>query len=144
MKCDELKTRAQSLAQDGKRVCVFGKSCIYTENYGSSAYFTFFDHDVPIFGIYTHSSNSNEYVHSYKLQDWKYSITTTRHTKIALDIIALTIYVRYGIDVDPDVMFTEIDNGINNIMYERENHEKQQSKENQRISGKKGNWICVL
>lgn len=115
MNCDELKTRAQSLAQDGKRVCIFGKSCIYAENYGSSEYFTFFDYGMPIFEIYAHSSNnSNEYVQPYKLQGWKYSATVTKHTKIALDIIALTIYVRYGFEVEPDTMFTEIDNGISN------------------------------
>lgn len=109
MNSDEMKSRAQNLAKDGKKVSVFGKSCIYTENYGNSAHFTFFDYDTPIFDIYVHSSD-NEYVHPYKLQGWKYSATTTRHTKIALDIIALAIYARYGIDVEPDTMFTEIDN----------------------------------
>lgn len=110
MNADELKTRAQNLAQDGKKVSVFGKSCIYTENYGDSAHFTFFDYDTPIFDVYVLSKNDdNEYVHSYKLQGWKFSVTSTRHTKIALDIIALAIYVRYGMDVEPDTMFTEID-----------------------------------
>lgn len=109
MNADELKARAQNLAQDGKKVSVFGKSCIYTENYGDSAHFTFFDYDTPIFDVYAFSKDENEYVHSYKLQGWKYSATTTRHTKTALDIIALAIYARYGIDVEPDTMFTEID-----------------------------------
>lgn len=109
MNADELKSRAKNLAQDGKKVSVFGKSCIYTENYGDSAHFTFFDYDTPIFDVYAFSKDENEYVHSYKLQGWKYSATTTRHTKIALDIIALAIYARYGIDVEPDTMFTEID-----------------------------------
>lgn len=111
MNADELKSRAQNLARDGKKVSVFGKSCIYTENYGSTAHFTFFDYDTPIFDVYAFSKGENEYVHSYKLQGWKFSATTTRHTKIALDIIALAIYVRYGIDVEPDTMFTEIDKG---------------------------------
>lgn len=109
MTSDDMKLRAQSLAQDGKRICVFGKSCIYTENYGNSAHFTFFDYDTPIFDVYVHSVERNEYVHPYKLQGWKFSATTTRHTKIALDIIALAIYARYDIDVNPDVVFTQID-----------------------------------
>lgn len=117
MNADELKPRAQNLARDGKKVSVFGKSCIYTENYGNSAHFTFFDYDTPIFEVYAFSGDDKEYVHPYKLQGWKFSATTTRHTKIALDIIALAIYVRYGIDVDPDTMFTEIDNN-NTIFYE--------------------------
>lgn len=119
MNADELKARAQNLARDGKKVSVFGKSCIYTENYGSTAHFTFFDYDTPIFDVYAHSGNGYEYVHPYKLQGWKFSATTTRHTKIALDIIALAIYVRYGIDVDPDTMFTEIDNSNTYFMNER-------------------------
>lgn len=109
MNSDELKNRAQNLAQDGKKVSVFGKSCIYAENYGNSSHFTFFDYDTPIFDVYVFSQDENEYVHQYKLQGWKYSATTTRHTKIALDIIALAIYARYGIDAEPDTMFTEID-----------------------------------
>lgn len=110
MNADEMKTRAQNLAQDGKKVSVFGKSCIYTENYGNSAHFTFFDYDTPIFDVYAFSGDDNEYVHPYKLQGWKFSSTTTRHTKIALDIIALAIYARYGIDAEPDIIFAEIDN----------------------------------
>lgn len=109
MNADELIFRAQNLAQDGRKVSVFGKSCIFTENYGDSAHFTFFDYDTPIFDVYVLSKDDNEYVHSYKLQGWKYSATTTRHTKTALDIIALAIYARYGIDTEPDTMFTEID-----------------------------------
>lgn len=109
MTSDELKYRAQNLAQDGRKVSVFGKSCIFTENYGESSHFTFFDYDTPIFDVYVLSKDENEYVHPYKLQGWKFSATTTRHTKIALDIIALAIYARYGIDVEPDTMFTEID-----------------------------------
>lgn len=109
MTTDEMKSRAENLAQDGKKVSVFGKSCIYTENYGNSANFTFFDYDTPIFDVYAFSGDGEEYVHSYKLQGWKFSATTTRHIKIALDIIALAIYARYGIDVEPDTMFTEID-----------------------------------
>lgn len=109
MNADEMKTRAQNLAQDGKKVSVFGKSCIYTENYGNSAHFTFFDYDTPIFDVYAFSGDDIEYVHPYKLQGWKFSATTTRHTKMALDIIALAIYVRYGMDVEPDTVFTEID-----------------------------------
>lgn len=112
MNSDEMKSRAQNLAKDGKKVSVFGKSCIYTENYGNSAHFTFFDYDTPIFDIYVHSGG-DEYVHPYKLQGWKYSATTARHTKQALDIIALAIYARYGIDVEPDAIFTEIDNDKN-------------------------------
>ena len=111
MNADELKARAQNLARDGKKVSIFGKSCIYTENYGNSAHFTFFDYDTPIFDVYVHSENENEYVHPYKLQGWKFSVTTTRHTKIAIDIIALAIYVRYGMDVEPDTIFAEIDKG---------------------------------
>lgn len=111
MNADELKSRAQNLAQDGKKVSVFGKSCIYTENYGNSSYFTFFAYDTPIFDVYVHSQDENEYVHPYKLQGWKFSATTTRHTKTALDIIALAIYVRYGMDVEPDTVFAEIDKG---------------------------------
>lgn len=110
MKSEELKTCAQNLAQDGKKVCVFAKSCIYTENYGCSAHFTFFDYGTPIFDVYVWSNNESEYVHPYKLQGWRYSVTTTRHTKTAIDIIALAIYVRYGIDVDSDTMFANIDN----------------------------------
>lgn len=109
MNADEMKTRAQNLAQDGKKVSVFGKSCIYTENYGNSAHFTFFDYDTPIFAMYVISKDENECVHPYKLQGWKFSATTTRHTKIALDIIALAIYARYGMDVEPDTVFAEID-----------------------------------
>lgn len=116
MNADELKTRAQNLARDGKKVSVFGKSCICAENYGSSAHFTFFDYDMPIFDVYVHSENENEYVHPYKLQGWKFSATTTRHTKIALDIIALAIYARYGMDVEPDTVFAEINKGT--IFYE--------------------------
>lgn len=111
MNADEMKSRAENLAQEGKKVSVFGKSCIYTENYGNSAHFTFFDYDTPIFDVYVLSENENEYVHPYKLQGWKFSATTTRHTKIAIDIIALAIYARYGMDVEPDTVFTEIDNG---------------------------------
>ena len=117
MTSDEMKTRAQRLAGEGKRVCVFGKSCIYTENYDNGAHFTFFDYDTPIFDVYVHSDNERNYVHPYKLQGWKFSVTTTKHTKLALDIIALAIYARYGIDVEPDTMFTEIDND-NTIYYE--------------------------
>lgn len=109
MNADELKSRAQNLAQDGKKVSVFGKSCIYTENYGDSSHFIFFDYDKPIFDAYVVTKDDNEYVHPYKLQGWKFSATTTRHTKIALDIIALAIYARYGMDIEPDTMFTEID-----------------------------------
>lgn len=109
MNADELKYRAQNLAENGRKVSVFGKSCIFTENYGDSAHFTFFDYDTPIFDVYVLCKEDNEYVRPYKLQGWKFSATTTRHTKIALDIIALAIYARYGIDVEPDTMFTEID-----------------------------------
>lgn len=111
MNADELKARAQNLAQDGKKVSVFGKSCIYTENYGDSSHFTFFDYDTPIFDVYIVSKDDKEYVHPYKLQGWKFSATTTRHIKIALDIIALAIYARYGMDVEPDTVFAEIDKG---------------------------------
>ncbi len=110
MTSDELKTRAQNLAHGGARVSVFGKACIYTVNYGNSAHFTFFDYDTPIFEVYAYSDDEEGYVNSYKLQGWKFSATTTRHTKTALDIIALAIYARFGIDVEPDTMFTEIDN----------------------------------
>lgn len=116
MNADELKTRAKNLARDGKQVSVFAKSCIYAENYGSSAHFTFFDYDTPIFDVYAHSENENEYVHPYKLRGWKFSVTTTRHTQTALDIIALAIYVRYGMDVEPNTVFAEIDKGA--IFYE--------------------------
>lgn len=109
MTSDELKSRAENLARDGKKVSVFGKCCIFTENYGESSHFTFFDYDTPIFDVYVLSKDENEYVHSYKLQGWKFSATTTRHTKIALDIIVLAIYARYGMDVEPDTIFTEID-----------------------------------
>lgn len=109
MTSDELKTRAENLSQSGKKATVFGKSCIITENYGDRSHFTFFDYDTPIFDVYVHSENENEYIHPYKLQGWKFSATTTRHTKIALDIIALAIYARYGIDVEPDTVFAEID-----------------------------------
>lgn len=108
MNADELKTRAQNLARDGKKVSVFGKSCIYTENYDNSAHFTFFDYDTPIFDVYVLSKEECEYVHPYKLQGWEFSATTTRHTKLALDIIALAIYARYGMDVDPDNIYAEI------------------------------------
>ena len=111
MNADEMKSRAENLARNGKKVSVFGKSCIFTENYDNSAHFTFFDYDTPIFDVYAYSGNEAKYVHPYKLQGWKFSATTTRHTKIALDIIALAIYVRYGMDVEPDTIFTEIDNG---------------------------------
>lgn len=113
MNADEMKTRAQNLARDGKKVSVFGKSCIYAENYGSNAHFIFFDYDTPIFDVYVHSGNENEYVHPYKLRGWKFSATTTRHTKTALDIIALAIYARYGMDVEPDIVFAEIDKDAN-------------------------------
>lgn len=111
MTSDELKTRAENLARNGKKVSVFGKSCIFTENYGCTSHFTFFDHDTPIFDVYVNSKEDNEYVQPYKLQGWKFSATTTRHTKTAIDIIALAIYARYGIDVEPDTVFTEIDKG---------------------------------
>ena len=112
MTSDEMKNRAENLARDGKKVSVFGKSCIYTENYGNSGHFTFFDYDTPIFDVYVHSEDENEYVHPYKLQGWKFSATTTRHTKIALDIIALAIYARYRMDVEPDTVFAEIDKDV--------------------------------
>lgn len=112
MTSDEMKTRAENLARDGKNVSVFGKSCIFTENYGNSAHFTFFDYDTPIFDVYAYSDNEKEYIHPYKLQGWKFSATTTRHTKIALDIIALAIYARYGIDAEPDTIFAEIDKDV--------------------------------
>lgn len=111
MTSDEMKSRAENLARNGKKVSVFGKSCIYTENYGDSSHFTFFDYDTPIFDVYVVSKDDNEYVHPYKLQGWKFSATTTRHTKLALDIIALAIYARYGMDVEPDTIFAEIDKG---------------------------------
>lgn len=111
MNSDELKTRAENLARNGKKASVFGKSCIFTENYGDTSHFTFFDYDTPIFDVYVLSKDENEYVHSYKLQGWKFSATTTRHAKIALDIIALAIYARYGMDVEPDNLFAEIDKG---------------------------------
>lgn len=110
MTSDELKNRAQNLAQSGKKVSVFGKSCIYAESYGESAHFMFFDYDTPIFDVYVVIKDERECVYSYKLQGWKFSATTTMHTKTALDIIALAIYARFGIDVEPDTMFTEIDN----------------------------------
>lgn len=109
MNADEMKTRAQNLAQDGKKVSVFGKSCIYAENYFESSHFMFFDYDTPIFDVYVLCKDDNEYVNPYKLQGWKFSATTTRHTKTALDIIALAIYARYGMDVEPDTIFAEID-----------------------------------
>lgn len=109
MTSDEMKTRAENLARDGKKVSVFGKSCIFTENYADRSHFTFFDYDTPIFDVYVHGEN--DYVHPYKLQGWKFSATTTRHTKIAIDIIALAIYARYGMDVEPDTVFAEIDKG---------------------------------
>lgn len=109
MTSDEMKNRAENLARNGKKVSVFGKSCIFTENYGESSHFTFFDYDTPIFDVYVISKDDNEYVHPYKLQGWKFSATTTRHTKIALDIIALAIYARYGMDVEPDTIFADID-----------------------------------
>lgn len=114
MKSDEMVNRAKSLAQDGKRVCVFGKSCIYAENYDSAMHIVFFDYDTPIFDIYVHDGDEyNRYAHPYKLQGWRFSATTTKHTKIALDIAALAIYSRYGIDIEPDTMFTVIDNDNN-------------------------------
>lgn len=116
MTSDEMKTRAENLARNGKKVSVFGKSCIYTENYGNSSHFIFFDYDTPIFDVYVVSKDDNEYVHPYKLQGWKFSATTTRHTKLALDIIALAIYARCGMDVEPDTIFAEIDKGA--IFYE--------------------------
>ena len=109
MNADEMKARAENLARNGKKVSVFGKSCIFTENYGGSSHFTFFDYDTPIFDVYVVSKDGNKYVHPYKLQGWKFSATTTRHTKMALDIIALAIYVRYEMDVEPDTVFAEID-----------------------------------
>lgn len=111
MTSDEMKNRAKNLARDGKKVSVFSKACIFTENYGDSSHFTFFDYDTPIFDVYVLSNNENEYVRPYKLQGWKFSAMTTRHTKIALDIIALAIYARYGMEVEPDTVFAEIDNG---------------------------------
>lgn len=114
MKSDEMVNHARNLAQDGKRACVFGKSCIYTENYGDTMHIIFFDYDTPIFDIYVHGGNEwEQYAHPYKLQGWRFSAATTRHIKLALDIAALAIYSRYGINVEPDTMFTEIDNDNN-------------------------------
>lgn len=119
MNSDEMLIRAKSIAANGKRATVFGKSCIYAENYNDSTHVIFFDYDTQIFDIYVHGGNEwEQYVHPYKLRGWKYSATTTRHTKIALDIIALAIYYRYGIDVDPDTVFTEIDNDKSTFYYE--------------------------
>lgn len=109
MKFEELLSNAETTAKEGYNVAIFGKSCIWAENHQNASHIIFFDYGTPIFDVYITGIEGDRRVNWYKLEGWRYSPSTTRHTKTALDIVCLAIQIRCGIYHEPEDVFVQID-----------------------------------
>lgn len=114
MSIEQIKEKANKIGKDCSLVS-FGTTVIYAlhggDNESRMVWFTIFDYDTPICEICVAQERNDIYsVCTYrKYSGWKYSVSTTKHTKQALNLIQMAIDIKFGKWVDTNVMFTYID-----------------------------------
>lgn len=114
MTTEQIKEKAQKIGKDCSLV-TFGSTAIYALHGGDSemrvVWFTIFDYDTPICEIRAMQDLRDNYgICTYrKYSGWKHSVSTTKHTKQALELIAMAIDVKFGKWVDTNAIFNNID-----------------------------------
>lgn len=100
----------------GRGLVSFGTTAIFALHYSFEdgkervTNFTIFDYDTPICEIYFRlSSDGKPWYFCNKYDAWRYSRTTTKNTKNALELVVKAIDCKYNIQISADELFTEID-----------------------------------
>lgn len=112
---DEVMRRGALLAKCGG-ITTFGKTAMTCDVYITSSTkdvkITIYDYDKPITTIcYHYSCHDEQYTlyYVYKYPAWRYSRTTTAHTKDALKIVSRVHEIVFGDVLPPQAIFDMID-----------------------------------
>lgn len=122
MTIEQIKEKANKIGKNCGLVS-FGNTVIYALHGGDDesrmVWFTIFDYDTPICEICAMQDWNGNYGNcTYrKYSGWRYSPTTTKHTKQALNLIQTAIDVKFGKWIDTNVMFTYIDQKDTSTFY---------------------------
>lgn len=114
MTIEQIKEKANTIGKNCGLVS-FGNTVIYAlhggDNEARMVWFTIFDYDTPICEICAMQDwNGNNGICTYrKYSGWRYSPTTTKHTKQALELIAMAIDIKFGKWMDTNSIFNNID-----------------------------------
>lgn len=82
-------------------IASFGKTVITVSNYNNtdknriSSYFSIFDYDTPICTISAMTENGKFEYTGFTCEGWKYSVTTTKHTRQAILLVLMVIQIRF-------------------------------------------------
>lgn len=83
-------------------IATFGKTVITVSNYVNntenrrSSYFSIFDYDTPICTISAIEEDGKFGYTGFICEGWRYSVTTTKHTKQAITLVLMAIQVIYN------------------------------------------------
>lgn len=114
MTIEQIREKATKIGKSCGLVS-FGTTVIYALHNEDSemrvVWFTIFDYDTPICEIRAMQDLRDNYgICTYrKYSGWKHSVSTTKHTNQALELVQMAIDIKFGKWVDTNVMFTYID-----------------------------------
>ena len=116
-----MKMTQEIIEQKAKEICwntgivSFNHSLVYAlhsdVDTAPVTWFTMFDYDTPIFEVCVGKSINDSFlqISHRKYYGWKYSVSTTKHTKQAIELISMAIVKKYGKWIDTNQIFTSID-----------------------------------